>query len=123
MPALARPEAPIAVALPPRQANLAGQCDVLVVGGGPAGLGAALGAAAAGARTILVERYGFLDQIGIGSPPIELVNAGRLIAHIDRSWDRRRSLVRRIDANLPGIQASARQTHELMLGLLPGQAD
>lgn len=34
--------------------------DVLVVGGGPAGLGAALGAAAAGSRVILAERYGFL---------------------------------------------------------------
>jgi glycine/D-amino acid oxidase-like deaminating enzyme len=33
---------------------------VLVVGGGPAGLGAALGAAAAGAEVILAERYGFL---------------------------------------------------------------
>lgn len=61
---------------------------------------------------------GFLDQIGIGAPPIELVNAGRLIAHIDRSWDRRRSLTRRIERALPALQASARQTHELMLGLL-----
>lgn len=33
---------------------------MLVVGGGPAGLGAALGAADAGARVILAERYGFL---------------------------------------------------------------
>jgi hypothetical protein len=33
---------------------------VLVVGGGPAGLGAALGAAAAGAEVVLAERYGFL---------------------------------------------------------------
>jgi hypothetical protein len=31
-----------------------------VVGGGPSGIGAALGAAAAGARVILAERYGFL---------------------------------------------------------------
>ena len=31
-------------------------CDVLVVGGGPAGLGAALGAARAGARVMLVEQ-------------------------------------------------------------------
>jgi polysaccharide pyruvyl transferase CsaB len=61
---------------------------------------------------------GFLDQIGIGAPPIELVNAGRLIAHIDRSWDRRRSLTRRIERALPALQASARHTHELMLGLL-----
>jgi hypothetical protein len=36
------------------------ECDVLVVGGGPAGLGAAIGAAKSGARTLLVERYGFL---------------------------------------------------------------
>jgi len=34
--------------------------DVVVVGGGAAGLAAALGAAGAGARTALVERYGFL---------------------------------------------------------------
>ncbi len=33
---------------------------MLVVGGGPAGLGAALGAAWAGANVILAERYGFL---------------------------------------------------------------
>ena len=36
------------------------EADVLVVGGGPAGIGAAVGAARAGARTVLVERYGFL---------------------------------------------------------------
>jgi hypothetical protein len=46
--------------LPPRTARLAADTDVLVVGGGPAGLGAAMGAAAAGARVVLAERYGFL---------------------------------------------------------------
>jgi hypothetical protein len=48
------------VALPPRQALVAGETDVLVVGGGPAGLGAAVAAADAGARVVLAERYGFL---------------------------------------------------------------
>src|SRR5512138_2236372 len=38
----------------------ASRCDVLVVGGGAAGVAAALGAARAGADTRLVERYGFL---------------------------------------------------------------
>lgn len=60
MPALARPTRPDTVPLAPRTALVAAHADVLVVGGGPAGLGAAVGAAKAGARVILVERYGFL---------------------------------------------------------------
>src|SRR5512132_2310098 len=60
MPALVRPQQPERCPLPARQAILAGETDVLVVGGGPAGLGAAIGAADAGARVILAERYGFL---------------------------------------------------------------
>jgi hypothetical protein len=34
------------------------ECDVLVVGGGPAGLSAALAAARAGADTMIIERFG-----------------------------------------------------------------
>jgi hypothetical protein len=60
MPALGRPAIETTIELPPRRGIVAGETDVLVVGGGPAGLGAALGAAAAGAGVILVERYGFL---------------------------------------------------------------
>jgi len=36
------------------------ETDVLVIGGGPAGIGAAVAAARAGARTLIAERYGFL---------------------------------------------------------------
>jgi hypothetical protein len=60
MPTLKRPDDAPSIELPPRRALLAGDTDVLVVGGGPAGLGAALGAVQAGARVILAERYGFL---------------------------------------------------------------
>jgi len=60
VPSLKRPDPAPTIELPPRRATLAAETDVLVVGGGPAGLGAALGAAQAGARVILAERYGFL---------------------------------------------------------------
>jgi hypothetical protein len=60
MPALARPPRTIETTLPPRRALVAAEAEVLVVGGGPAGIGAALGAAAAGADVILAERYAFL---------------------------------------------------------------
>lgn len=59
MPVLSRPATLERVELPARAATLAADTDVLVVGGGPSGLGAALGAADAGARVVLAERYGF----------------------------------------------------------------
>src|SRR5688572_1168446 len=39
----------------PREIPIAGHSDVLVVGAGPAGIGAALGAARAGVKTQLIE--------------------------------------------------------------------
>ena len=60
MPALTRPTHPATMTLPPRAALVAAEADVLVVGGGPAGIGAALGAAEAGAEVVLAERYGFI---------------------------------------------------------------
>jgi hypothetical protein len=60
MPLLPRPLDDVEVTLPPRTGLVAGCTDVLVVGGGPAGLGAAVGAADAGAEVVLVERFGFL---------------------------------------------------------------
>jgi hypothetical protein len=60
MPVLQRSEEKIKLMLPPRKATLAAITDVLIVGGGPAGMGAAIGAAKAGADVVLVERHGFL---------------------------------------------------------------
>ncbi|MCW3987641.1 MAG: FAD-dependent oxidoreductase, partial [Candidatus Bathyarchaeota archaeon] len=46
-------------------------CEVLVVGGGPAGIGAALGAARQGTNVLLIENQGFFGGVaayGLGMP-------------------------------------------------------
>ena len=49
---------------PARQIPLYGEYEIAVLGGGPAGIAAAVAAARAGRRTLLVERYGFLGGMG-----------------------------------------------------------
>ena len=49
---------------PARRTPLLDEAEVLVLGGGPAGIAAAACAARAGARTLLIERYGFLGGMG-----------------------------------------------------------
>jgi FAD dependent oxidoreductase len=49
---------------PSRQTPVYGEFDVVVVGGGPAGIMAAAAAARAGQSTLLIERYGFLGGAG-----------------------------------------------------------
>ncbi len=47
-----------------RKTPIRGEYDVVVLGGGPAGIAAAVAAARAGSSTLLVERYGFLGGAG-----------------------------------------------------------
>jgi len=53
-----------AIEEPARRIPIYGEYEVAVLGGGPAGIAAAVAAARAGRRTLLVERYGFLGGMG-----------------------------------------------------------
>ncbi|MBN1246796.1 MAG: FAD-dependent oxidoreductase [Anaerolineae bacterium] len=59
--------------------NKGTRADVVVVGGGPAGIGAAIAASRAGAETLLLERYGFFGGVaayGCGMPINQMRPAG-----------------------------------------------
>ena len=66
---------------PAREIPVFAEVDVLVVGGGPAGCAAAVGAARLGAEVMLLERYGHLGGLSTGG----------LVIWIDRmtDWDGR----------------------------------
>jgi hypothetical protein len=87
MPVLKRPVRIDAIELPPRRGELAASCEVLVVGGGPAGIGAAIGAADAGANTVLVERYGFLGGNATAALVMPLMSYHTQRKHRERRGD------------------------------------
>jgi len=60
-----------------RKTPVTEEVDVIVAGGGPAGVAAAVSAARNGAKTILVERYGHLGGLATGGLVICLVETGR----------------------------------------------
>ncbi len=51
---------------PAQDVKVCQEADVVVLGGGPGGVGAAISAARSGAKTILVERYGHLGGMATG---------------------------------------------------------
>ena len=62
---------------PARNVRIAAKADVVVVGGGPAGLSAALAAARNGAEVILLERYNHLGGLA----------SGGMVLLLDDMWD------------------------------------
>jgi len=59
---------------PQREIPIVDTTDVLVVGGGPAGVAAAIAASRAGAKTILVERYNHLGGLWTGGLVLPLLS-------------------------------------------------
>ena len=65
------------LAEPAGEARVAAQADVVVVGGGPAGMSAALAAARSGAKVVLLERYNHLGGLA----------SGGMVLVLDDMWD------------------------------------
>ena len=61
---------------------------------------------------------GFLEELQIPSPPMQLVNAGRLMAYIDESWDQMRAIKAKLAKNVPPLQKRAQETHRILLELV-----
>lgn len=82
---------------PGREIRVCREADVVVVGGGPGGIGSAIAAARTGARTVLIERYGHLGGMSTGGlvniiPNLSDINGEQRTAGICQE------LVDRIDA-------------------------
>lgn len=65
---------------------------------------------------------GFIDDLRLPAPPLQGLNAGALLAHIDRSWDLRASLRERIAQHLPELQTRARRNHEVLMQVVEAGA-
>ena len=62
-----------------------GAYDVIVVGGGPAGIGAAITAGRKGLKTLVIERYGFFGgtwTAALVNPFFDTANKGGLVKEL-----------------------------------------
>jgi polysaccharide pyruvyl transferase WcaK-like protein len=66
---------------------------------------------------------GFLEDVKVPTPPLNLVNAGRLIAHLDQSWDRRRSMRATLGKSVPELQKRSQETHRILMKTLAGHQE
>lgn len=74
-----------------RQLNVRDAYDVIVCGGGPAGVGAALAAGREGARTLLIERFAQLGgvwTVGLLNPFFECFERGYIVQDLTDRLDR-----------------------------------
>jgi NADPH-dependent 2,4-dienoyl-CoA reductase/sulfur reductase-like enzyme len=82
-----------------RRTPVAGDVDVVVAGGGPAGIAAALASARQGARTLLIERYGYLGGMVTGAYVVAILGVGD--GHVSKA----RGIVDEIRARLEPLGA------------------
>jgi polysaccharide pyruvyl transferase CsaB len=65
---------------------------------------------------------GFLQDLGIETPPLGAIGIGQLIARIDHAWDTRKEISQTIRRKLPSLQNRARETNRLIVQYLEQHA-
>ncbi|MBI4549885.1 MAG: polysaccharide pyruvyl transferase family protein [Candidatus Omnitrophica bacterium] len=61
---------------------------------------------------------GFLADLGMPMPPVQEINAGKMCAYLDRSWDSREEVKEQLRKTMPPLQERARQTNVILCDLL-----
>jgi polysaccharide pyruvyl transferase CsaB len=61
---------------------------------------------------------GLLEELQLDTPPLANITPGRLIAYIDKAWDKRNEIVENIKNRLPVLQKRSQQNNTLLIELL-----
>jgi polysaccharide pyruvyl transferase WcaK-like protein len=61
---------------------------------------------------------GFLSDLEMPMPPITALNVGKLCAFLDRSWDTRDRIKKKLEENFPPLQERAKKTNQILCDLL-----
>jgi polysaccharide pyruvyl transferase CsaB len=61
---------------------------------------------------------GYLSDLEMPMPPITALNVGKLCAFLDRSWDLRHQLKKRLEEKVPPLQERAKRTNRILCDLL-----
>ncbi|MBI4372912.1 MAG: polysaccharide pyruvyl transferase family protein [Candidatus Omnitrophica bacterium] len=62
--------------------------------------------------------FGFLSDLEMSMPPITQLNVGKLCAFLDRSWDRKESIKKKLEEKIPLLQERAKKTNQILCDLL-----
>jgi polysaccharide pyruvyl transferase CsaB len=61
---------------------------------------------------------GFLQELQFSTPPLENITPGRLISYIDKAWDQKSDILKKIETFLPALQKRSHQNNTMLIELL-----
>jgi polysaccharide pyruvyl transferase WcaK-like protein len=57
---------------------------------------------------------GLLADLGMPMTPIGDLNVGKLCAFLDRSWDTKKTIQKKLSSKIPSLQDKARRTNQIL---------